>query len=389
MPETAHPSSRLYYLDWLRVGAMVIVFAVHVTMPFQAIEGVWMIQFEQTSILFSLSAAFFFQWVMHLFFFMAGASTFFALGTRGNRQYLSERFVRLAVPFLFGLLVLSPLQVFFSLKGMRLYEGNFRQFYAGFYQYCAQGSSQILIIYGCLVRHLWFLGFLLVYSAACLPLMVWFRKPVCQPVIQSLARVAQKPSGMLLFIIPVALIQIALKAQYPDHQNWSDFFVWMAYFLFGFIFMMDTRFIKAAIQQRWIALGVGLIGFITIIILLMTGNRSTTWELSPIFTWDYALYQILRSLNSWAWVVFVLGTGAAYFVRNTPALKYSSEAVLPVYILHHVVVVWIAYLLIDWQEPLWVKFPTFSCMVFLITMGIYVIVIRRFKAFRFLLGMRN
>ncbi len=238
-------TQRLYYIDWLRVIAMAIVVAVHITMPFQAVEGVWMIQFEQTSLFFSLSSLFFFQWVMHLLFFLAGASAFFSLGSRSRKHYAGTRFTRLGVPLVLGLLVLTPIQVYLSWKGMGQFDGSFSAFYAGMYRYCALESNQFWMVYGCLVRHLWFLGFLLVYSLACLPVFLWLRKSKHPSGIKILAQLSQQPAGIMIFIIPVALIQVTLKASFPEHHNWSDFFTWMMYFIFGFVFMMDRRFIDS------------------------------------------------------------------------------------------------------------------------------------------------
>ncbi len=107
-----------------------------------------------------------------------------------------------------------------------------------------------------------------------------------------------------------------------------------------------------------------------------------------MFSWDYALYQVLRSLNSWIWVVFMIATGVAIAKSNSLALEYSNEAVLPVYVLHHVVVIAAAYLLLDWSAPILIKLPVLAAIVLLITLGIYELLIRRFKPLRFLFGMR-
>jgi fucose 4-O-acetylase-like acetyltransferase len=45
-------------------------------------------------------------WFMPLFFFIAGAAAFFALGRRSSREFAVERAKRLLVPFVFGMLVI-------------------------------------------------------------------------------------------------------------------------------------------------------------------------------------------------------------------------------------------------------------------------------------------
>lgn len=388
MLPVTHPKERLFYIDRLRVIAIAGVIFVHLTMPFQAVKGVWMIQFEQNSLVFSLTSAFFFQWIMHLFFFLAGASACLALNYRSRRRFISERVTRLGVPLLFGLLVIQPFQKYLSLLSTGQFSGSLGAFYCYFYNYCTQGPAPVLLAYGCLVGHLWFLGFLLVYSTACLPVLSWLKNPQGARWLARLAVFCQRPAALLVFILPVALIQVMLKARFPEHQNWSDFFVWLVYFLTGYIFIMDKRFMDMMVRVRWIALGTGLACFTTIILLLTSGERAKTWELMPEFSWGYALYQVLRSLNSWAWVVFVMGIGIACLNKDSPFLKQASDAVLPVYILHHPVVVGMAFLLLDWQTSIWMKLPVFGILVLVITLGVYAGVIRRWNVTRFLFGMR-
>lgn len=49
-------------------------------------------------------------WHMPLFFLLAGASTWFALRFRSGGEYVKERFKRLFLPFIFGVLVIVPLR---------------------------------------------------------------------------------------------------------------------------------------------------------------------------------------------------------------------------------------------------------------------------------------
>jgi membrane-bound acyltransferase YfiQ involved in biofilm formation len=203
-----------------------------------------------------------------------------------------------------------------------------------------------------------------------------------------LAAKTQKPAALLWFVLPAALIQASLRARYPEHQNWSDFFVWLVYFVYGFLFLSDQRFMETLERHRWIALGVGLVSFIAMIALLLLGGYAGPWELNPVFSPSYALYQLLRSLNTWAWVVFFLGIGTRRFNFYHPLLKYSAEAILPFYILHHVAVIVIAYALLPWRPPLLKKFLALSTISMLVTLGVYEFLVRRSNPLRILFGMR-
>jgi hypothetical protein len=43
----------------------------------------------------------------------------------------------------------------------------------------------------------------------------------------------------------------------------------------------------------------------------------------------YVLFQIVMSIASWSWVVFILSLGARYLNFNNKVLAYGNEAVLP------------------------------------------------------------
>ena len=57
---------------------------------------------------------------MPLLFFLAGASTYFALKKRNERQYIKERVKRLLIPFLFGIIIIVPPQTYLA----RLWRGE-------------------------------------------------------------------------------------------------------------------------------------------------------------------------------------------------------------------------------------------------------------------------
>jgi glucan biosynthesis protein C len=55
------------------------------------------------------------QWHMHLFFLLAGASSYFALKFRSRKEFVIERIKRLFIPLLFGVAVIIPPQSYLRL----------------------------------------------------------------------------------------------------------------------------------------------------------------------------------------------------------------------------------------------------------------------------------
>ncbi len=124
--------ARRYDIDWLRVLAVLLLFPFHVSRVFNA-EDPFYVKAAHLSMPLSYGLNFISVWHMPLLFLLAGASTFFALGKRSSRQYIGERVKRLAVPFMFGFLLLIPPQTW--------YGGRFNSGYTGsFWHYIVSGD---------------------------------------------------------------------------------------------------------------------------------------------------------------------------------------------------------------------------------------------------------
>ena len=88
---------RLHYLDWLRVLAVLGVFYAHTADIFD--KFYWHIKGGEQNTGLLVLVVFGTEWGMSLFFFLAGASAWFALESRTAGQFVSERFTRLIIPF--------------------------------------------------------------------------------------------------------------------------------------------------------------------------------------------------------------------------------------------------------------------------------------------------
>src|SRR5215470_10688817 len=99
---------RLYYLDWLRVIAVFGVFISHTGDIFDTLY--WHTRQNGQGMSWNGLATVGAEWGMALVFLLAGASAWFALLSRSSRQFISERFKRLLIPFIVAFIVLSPFQ---------------------------------------------------------------------------------------------------------------------------------------------------------------------------------------------------------------------------------------------------------------------------------------
>ena len=112
------PSTRRYDIDWLRVLATLLLFYFHAAKIFYQWSPFYILN-DPLSRPLSYISLFIEHWHMPLFFLLAGAASWFALRRRTAGQYLLERVKRLLVPYLFGLLVIVPPQLYFALRHHR------------------------------------------------------------------------------------------------------------------------------------------------------------------------------------------------------------------------------------------------------------------------------
>ena len=64
-----------------------------------------------------------------MLFLISGIGTLFSLNKRSVGRFLSERFVRLIIPLIFGMLVIVPPQVYFERLAQGVPYGNYFDFY--------------------------------------------------------------------------------------------------------------------------------------------------------------------------------------------------------------------------------------------------------------------
>jgi fucose 4-O-acetylase-like acetyltransferase len=117
------PQKRLYYLDWLRVFIIGGVFLAHTVLPFTG--GNWLIVSGAFLPITGFIAIVGNQFGMPLLFLISGAAVVFAMKRRTNQQFIRERFMRLIVPYVILVVLLSPIQAYYEALDHGWYSGSF------------------------------------------------------------------------------------------------------------------------------------------------------------------------------------------------------------------------------------------------------------------------
>lgn len=365
--------NRRYDIDWLRVIAVFLLIPFHTARIFDIFEPFYAKNPETSAALSFGVIALLNQWHMPLLFLLAGASTWFALGFRSGGQYTRERFTRLLVPFLFGVLVIVPPQGYYALLTQGQPPASFADFLA---YYFAIDFNDLSGYFGKFTPgHLWFILFLFVFSLIGLPLFRWLKTDAGGDWIARLAAFTARPGMIFLFAIPLALAEIL-----PDVGGKNPFW-YFAIFALGFILVADERFQESVNRQRSAALALALLTMFIRFAPSMMGIHIERFTLADV------VLHFVRHFNTWFWLIALLGYGHRWLDFNNGFLRYAGEASYPFYILHQTVIAAIGYTVVRWGLGIAAKFCLINIASIIGTLAGYEIV-KRFNATRWLFGMK-
>jgi hypothetical protein len=372
--------ARHYDNDWLTVLAMLTIFCFHCARFFNFED--WHVKNNQLDEGMSLFVAIVAQWIMPLFFILSGKSSYHSLTSRTTGRYIANRFRRLVIPLIFGtFILLAPLQVWIERVSHGQFDGTLIEFYPRYFEgFYAFGGN-----FAWMGLHLWYLEMLFIFTLLTFPLFIFLKKGRIRERISGAAAFFGKSGGILLFGIPIFLMEWLVNLQ-PEGVGIRSFggwslFSYLIFFVTGFLLAFDLRYKEAMERLRFISLALGLLSTALMFFFPI--------DLSPFGGFvEYSLTVFCRSFNSWFWLVALLGFGSRLLSFNNEILKYAREAVLPFYILHQTVIVTIGYYIANWETRVRVKYPVLSILSFVLIVALYELLIKRINVFRFLFGMK-
>ena len=368
---------RWYYLDWLRVLALLAVFLFHSTKIFS--YGDFFIKNQQWDWGMELFDYIVGLWVMPLFFVLAAVAIFFSLASRDNRHFLAERCKRLLIPLLLGIFLLSPGPVYIERLTQGQFSGSFWQFLPHYFEgWYAFGGN-----FAWMGLHLWFLLLLLLLSPLMLPLFRYLKQASRTSVALQKLPFLQEETFLVVAVACTGIIEALVNLQ-PDGLGRRDFGGWspltylLGFFLFGYLLALNPQALGSFERNRGRTLLLGLCTTLMYLILAL-GYGSSTYSIP---------FSFLRVLTVWLWLATLLGFAKRYLNGNTPLLAWANQGVLPFYILHVPVLVIVAFFLVPWNIPVLAKCLLITLVSFAIIIGVYQGVIRPLPALRFIFGMK-
>lgn len=363
-------NERLYFIDWLRVLAMLSIFLYHSSKMFDFDE--WNIKNAETSLGASVFVEILDLWMMPLFFVLSGAAVYYSLKVRTVREFVKERSLRIALPWvILGMFIMGPVQVYFERVSSGEFIGTFFRFFPLYFEgfYGLGGNFAWMGI------HLWYLMFLFFFSILTIPLWV----PLSSGVSLA-ARLASRIQGLwaiLLLALPLfiaaPLADIAGLSILREMGTW-DIFSYLLFFVYGFLIFSSPDILNVLQRYRFVLLAGSVIS--TMVILALEPSAEL-------------YFSTLRASSAWFWVLTLLAFSSRYLNSNSRFLSYANEAVLPFYILHQTVIVVLGFYVVQLEMGLLPKLLIVITASFTSIVFIYDWIIKRVGFIRFLFGMRT
>ena len=378
-------NERKHYIDWLRVLAFGLLFLFHSWRPFDQFP--WHIKNEEQNYIFDLLTMFTHGWRMFLIFLVSGAGTWFALKSR-KKAFVMDRIKRLIVPFLFGIVLIIPPQRFYEWITCRDFTGTYFDFLLAYpsQQLGASMGSSLLLWFGHLGTHLWFLPFLFVMTMFVLPLFTKIQKGRLE--FSWLKSMMQSNYGVFILVLPMILVRVILKPVYSEYTDWADFLIYMFPFIYGFLFMSDPEFINIIKKKTYIFLVIGAISSIYFIYAAFQGPLNIQEYMHPSYSLKHIELSVVSMLIAYSWILFFLGFFAKHMNFKHSILVPANISILPIYVLHQTLIIVIGYYVVNTELDIALKFAIIACTAIPVSILLYKM-IQTNTILRFLFGLKR
>jgi glucan biosynthesis protein C len=324
---------------------------------------------------------------MSLIFLVSGADTFLAMRSRKG-AFVANRVKRLIVPFIFGILVIIPPQRFYEWIMFHDFQGDYFNFLVVYpiQQLDVNMGASLLLWFGHLGLHLWYLPFLFVMTLLTLPILKRIQRSKFD--FTSLKKLMSTRFGIFFLDLPMFICRFALKPVFSTYIDWADFFVFIWPFLYGFIFMTDNEFIEIIKKKTVLLLNVGVLSSTLFIYMAFSlGEHMIEAYLHPSFSLLHLGVTALSATIALSWILFFVGFFAKHMNFNHRLLIPANISILPIYVLHQTLIIVFGYYIVGLELNLYIKFLIIAFTAIPMSVILYKL-IQTNNVSRFLFGLK-
>ncbi len=349
-------TQRIFFLDNLKTFIIVLMVVFHAAMSYMAYGPEWWYVMNDDT---AMSATLFVIWadvfIMPIMFFVSGYFGFMSLSKHDNYKFWSSKVKRIAVPWIFGAMVIAPYIAYLTFASrdipMSFADFYITQFWGVFYQH----------------GHFWYLGFLL---------MLYVLMYIICSIVPSFRQktIISEPSNLFLagVFIFISLAVFCLWQIFPDeiwlHPLYIICFqptrapIYIVYFFVGVMAWRHGWFKTGGYCpsiDKWLPL------FIVVSIAYPL-YRVVPPESLGISAEMYTVVKaLLHSLLCMASIFALLAVFQRYGNHTSALLSSLAVTSYPIYWIHQIFVQNTIWLIRPWEVNLYVKY-VIACVVSLV-----------------------
>ena len=349
------PIARHYGLDWLRIGAFLLLIVYHIGLYLSPWD--WHVNTataveDMPYILMALN-----PWRMTLLFIVSGFAARAVLDRAESvGGFAVSRLKRLALPLLFGALLIVPPQPWVEVQDKLGYAHGYGHFLL--YDYFGP-RSELTVTPG--LFHLWFLSYILAYSLIVAAAAAIIPSSWTDRLQRYFARLL---GGWWIVVLPLAWLLVVREAiapgLHPTNRLADDLpghLIYLPAFLFGFG-LARARSLWEDIVRAWPAA----------LMLALAGYGATIWQLHgypgmPTLNGQMRAELGWASLTGWGMILLLLAAAQCWLNRDHRWRAPLTEAVFPVYLVHQTLIVLIGW----WLRPYTIGTPAETAILLAVT----------------------
>lgn len=242
MTKSTTRGHRINYIDNLRWICVFLLIPYHAAMSYNIWGEDFYIFFVPSKPIAAL-VLFCSPWIMPLMFLLAGVSAGFSLKKRGYLGFIKERFIKLGMTFILGVLLITPVLSYFADVTHNGYSGNYFEHYKVFFTRITDLSGNDG---GFAVAHLWFILVLIIISIeAC----------VIIKIVEIIPVKKREVLGLICFIA----LTLAAIATFKIRLFGEPVYTYLFLFLLGYYFYSDKNYIGKLKELKWFIVPIFLI----------------------------------------------------------------------------------------------------------------------------------
>jgi len=362
-----HREERLHALDNLRAVAMLLGIVLHAALSFMTLPIPWITRDVSRSFGFDLMVGLIHGFRMQLFFFLAGFFGHLLWQRLGAKAFLRQRWQRIGVPFLIGMVTLTPtIIVIWGWAELRADPSPPRRQYGE------------LTFFSIPTGHLWFLEMLLIlYASAAVTAWAGAKAGLGSllPRLDTAFDWFLTRSWKPLLLVPPTILCLWSGPMLgeADHTGLRLLPAGRAIAYYGLFFLvgwwMHRRRHQLSALRSWIwgYFALALLGYLALGASFMSPVKPADpsyWKVQLVGLTGAALY-------AWAMTFAATGWFLRFAGQHRPWIRYLADASYWCYLMHLPLVLWLQALVAKWSTNGWIKFSIILAVNALVLLASY------------------